>query len=451
MTKTIISLISALAFVLVATSASAKVSPEEAAKLGNELTPWGAEKAGNAAGTIPAWTPAQQRGKLSGEYPSNPEFDKEKPLYTITKANMAQYADKLSAGHKYLLKTYDTYKMNVYPSHRVVAYPEFIYKATKENAVTCELVGVDNPNNCKQGFLYPIPKSGAEVIWNHRVKYRQSHVRRSNNQMIVQTDGTFQFTRVVEDVSFYYAVEKNPVPLTKDSGLFIKYFSLITDPPRMSGTMILVHERAGSGDEGRQAWLYAPALKRIRRAPTVCCDNPYEGTDGHEFYDQVDMFNGILDRFTWKIVGKKELYIPNNSNLIGGPKVKYKDMAKPRHLNQDLPRYELHRVWVVEANLRQGTSHTFAKRTFYVDEDGWQIALIDNYDANGDLYQFQEGHVVFAYNVMTTGTVPEVIYHFTTGRYFITALANEDKPNDFTVNFEDSYYEATSVQKRASK
>ncbi|MGH8459269.1 MAG: DUF1329 domain-containing protein, partial [Nevskiales bacterium] len=347
--------------------------------------------------------------------------------------------------------TYDTYKMNVYPSHRVVAYPEFINKATRENAVNCELIGVDNPHNCKQGFLYPIPKSGAEVIWNHRVKFRQNHVRRSNNQMIVQTDGTFQFTRVVEDVSFYYAVEKNPVPLTKDSGLFIKYFSLIRDPPRMSGTMILVHERAGAGDEGRQAWLYAPALKRIRRAPTVCCDNPYEGTDGHQFYDQVDMYNGILDRFTWKIVGKKDLYIPNNSNKISGPSVKYADMAKPRHFNQDLPRYELHRVWVVEANLRPGTSHTFAKRTFYLDEDGWQVALIDNYDANGDLYQFQEGHVIAAKNVLLSGTIPEVIYHMTTGRYFITALANEDRPNDYSVKYDDGFFEATSVQKRATK
>ncbi|MGH8454653.1 MAG: DUF1329 domain-containing protein [Nevskiales bacterium] len=451
MTQSIISLVSALAFAMVVTSASAKVSPEEAARLGNELTPIGAEKGANKDGSVPAWDPYTQSGKLAGEYTSDPAIDGEKPVFTITKANMAQYADKLSAGHKYLLKTYDSYKMNVYPSHRKIAWPDFIYKATKENAVNCTLIGVDNPDNCKQGFLYPIPKSGAEVVWNHRVKYRDSNVRRFNNQMIVQPDGKFQLTKVMEEVKFYYAVEKDPVPLTKDSGLFIKYFSLIRDPPRMSGTMILVHERAGAGDEGRQAWLYAPALKRIRRAPTVCCDNPYEGTDGHQFYDQVDMYNGILDRFTWKIVGKKDLYIPNNSNKISGPSVKYADMAKPRHFNQDLPRYELHRVWVVEANLRPGTSHTFAKRTFYLDEDGWQVALIDNYDANGDLYQFQEGHVIAAKNVLLSGTIPEVIYHMTTGRYFITALANEDRPNDYSVKYDDGFFEATSVQKRATK
>ncbi len=131
--------------------------------------------------------------------------------------------------------------------------------------------------------------------------------------------------------------------------------------------------------------------------------------------------------------------------------MKYADLAKPKHLNQDLPRYELHRVWVVEANLRPGTSHTFAKRTFYLDEDGWQTTLIDNYDANGDLYQFQEGHVIAARNILASGTIPEVIYHITTGRYFLTALANEDKPNDYAVRYEDSFFEATNVQKRATK
>jgi hypothetical protein len=163
------------------------------------------------------------------------------------------------------------------------------------------------------------------------------------------------------------------------------------------------------------------------------------------------MFNGILDRYTWKVVGKKEIIIPANSNKISGPSVKYADMAKPRHLNQDLPRYELHRVWVVEAELRPGTSHTFAKRRFYVDEDGWQIVLVDDYDANGGLYQFQEGHYVSLRNILGSGTIPEVIYHMTSGRYFITALANEDKPNDYTFNADDAYFEAASVQKRASK
>ena len=433
------------------TQASAKVSAQEAAKLGKELTPVGAEKAGNKDGTIPEWTPAKQRGSLKGEYPANPEIDNEKPLFTITKANLAQYADKLTEGHKKLLAQFDSYKMNVYPSHRFVAWPEEIYKATAENAVTCELVGVDSPDNCKLGFPFPIPKNGAEPIWNHKLKWRGEAVTRYNNQMIVQPNGEFQLTKLVEDVQFSYASIKKPVPLTRTTGEFLKYLSKTVSPPRLAGTFILVHEKAGTGAEGRAAWLYSPGLKRIRRAPTVCCDNPYEGTDGHQFYDQVDMFNGVLERYTWKIVGKKEMYVAENANKIGNPSVKFRDMAKPKHLNQDLPRYELHRVWVVEADIKPGTSHTFKKRRMYVDEDAWNIVAVENYDSRGQLYQYQEGHLVFAYNILAATTIPEVIYHFTSGRYFITAMANEDKPNDLTAQFRGDYFTSAAVQKMTNK
>src|SRR3546814_868226 len=198
--------------------------------------------------------------------------------------------------------------------------------------------------------------------------------------MILKQNVDYKPTKIIEDVSFPYASIKDPHAITSGNGEYMEYLSHVVAPPRLAGTYILVHDKTGTGADGRAAWLYSPGLKRIRRAPTVCCDNPYEGTDGHQFYDQVDMFNGVLERYTWKIVGKKEFYIPYDSNKIAGNKVKYKDLVRPRHLNQDLPRYELHRVWVVEANLRPGTSHTFKTRRFYIDEDGWTIAAVDDYD-----------------------------------------------------------------------
>jgi hypothetical protein len=443
--------IALLALLLVAGPAAAKVTPEEAAKLGGELTPVGAEKGANADGTIPAWTPVAQKGALKGEYTSDAAIDAEKPLFTITKANMAQYDKFLTEGHKKLLGMYDSYKMNVYPSHRIVNWPAEVLAATKDNATAATLTGTDVVEGAKLGFPFPIPKSGAEIIWNHKLKWRGENVRRYNNQLIVQPTGQFQLTKIVEDVKFYYASVKSPKPLSQTDNMFIKYLSQTIAPPRMAGTFILVHEKGGTGNEGRAAWLYSPGLRRIRRAPTVCCDNPYEGTDGHQFYDQVDMFNGVLERYNWKLVGKKEIFTGYHGNKLAGDKVKFKDIAKPKHLNADLPRYEKHRVWVVEATLRPGTNHTFKKRVMYVEEDGWNIVAVDNYDARDQLYQFQEGHYVVAPNILAGGTVPEVIYHFNSGRYFITAAANEDKPNDFTVDFDDSYFESSAVQKRTTK
>jgi hypothetical protein len=420
--------------------------------LGPGLTPIGATEGGNADGSIPAWTGGRPRsGKLSGEFPHDAENDGDRPLFTITHDNYAKYADRLTEGHKELLRRYSDYKMNVYPTHRTVGYPDFIYKATVSNAATCKLVGTDEPDGCSQGFPFPLPKSGAEVLWNHKLKWRGEAVQRYNNQFIVQPDGSWQQTRILEQVKFYYASSRNPVPLKNGEGEFLRYLSQTLEPPRLAGTFILLQDKAGTADAGRAAWLYTPTLKRLRRAPTVQYDNPYEGTDGNQFYDQVDMFNGALDRFNWKLVGKKEFYLPYNSDKIAGNSIKYRDMIRPKHLNQDLPRYELHRYWVVEATLKPSANHTFKTRRFYVDEDSWNVEAVDNYDNRGQLYKFQEGHLITTPAVQAATTVPEVIYDFASGRYIVTAAFNEDQPYDLSVNLSDENLTPGAVQKLVNR
>ena len=446
-------LIAAIMLMGLGGASHAGVATEEAAELGKSLTPIGAERAGNAEGSIPEWTPIEPFGKPSGEFPYNPEVEKDRPAYVVSAANIDQYSDKLSAGHLELFRRFpNSYKMIVYPSRRVANFPEKIKQETIKNATRASLDGVDNPKGAYVGFPFPIPRSGAEVPWNHRSKWRGENIRRYNNQMIVQPDGNFSLTKIVEDVEFVYASIENPNPLELKPGTtFIRYISQTISPPRIAGTYILVHEKAGFGPEGRAAWLYAPALKRIRRAPAVCCDNPYEGTDGHQFYDQVDMYNGVLERFNWKLLGKKEMLIPYNSYKIAGDSVKYSDIAKANHINQNLPRYEMHRVWVVEATNKPDKRHTFSKRTMYFDEDTWNIVMIDDYDHQGQLMQFQEGHLVQFPASLSSSTVPEVIYHLNSGRYFVTAMFNEDQPFDTTVTYDDKFFEASSVQRKASK
>ncbi|MDM4770107.1 DUF1329 domain-containing protein [Solimonas sp. SE-A11] len=449
--KPILATLAASVLLLAAVPAAARVTEREAAQLGARLTPVGAEKAGNQDGSIPAWVPGKQRGSLAGEFYTDPAVEADKPLYTITRANMAQYAPRLSEGHKKLLAAHDSYKMLVYPSHRQSAWPEPIYAATRENAVRCELRGSDDLYGCRLGFPFPIPKSGAEAIWNHKLKWRGESVTRYNNQMIVQPNGQYQLTKIIEDVRFVYASIKNPVTLGGGQSDYLHYMARTIAPPRLSGTTILVHDKVGTGSEGRAAWLYTPTLKRVRRAPTVCCDNPAEGTDGNQFYDQVDMYNGVLERYNWKLLGKREMILPYDPYRLISPKTRFADLARPRHLNQDLARYELHRVWVVEAELRPGETHAFKRRRFYLDEDGWAIAMVDNDDNRGQLVQFQEGHIGFGYNILATSAAPEVIYHFGSGRYFITTLFNEDKPYDFTQDYRPDYFSAATVQKRATR
>ncbi|MDI3258545.1 MAG: DUF1329 domain-containing protein [Sinobacteraceae bacterium] len=443
---------------------AAAVGTAEAAHLGKDLTPVGAVRAGNADGSIPAWQGAAAfsaadrkltRAQLEDIRQHRPHVLEnflgtadDKPLYTVTRDNMAQYADHLTAGQKALLQRYPDYYLKVYRSVRAAFYPDAIYAATEVNATHATLQGTDTLLNARLGFPFPIPKSGAEVIWNHKLKYRGSAVRRYNNQAVVQPNGDYSLSKLIEDVKFKYANLREPEKLG-DKILFF-YLARILSPPRVAGQLTLVHERTDTADGGRSAWIYNPGIGRTNRAPDVGYDNPSNGSDGEQYNDQVDMFNGALDRYSWKLLGRREILIPYNAYRISSPRYKYADIIRPHHLNQNLARYELHRVWVVEAILRPGTRHNLARRTFYVDEDSWSIAAIDGYDNHGQLWKVQEAHLFTAPFVPTTTGSPEVIYDLESGRYFITALSNEDAISDFEIQFDDDYFDPASLKRRAA-
>ena len=481
----------AVAAFLVLPAAQAKVSAEEAKKLGSELTRVGANPDGNEEGTIPplvgkdAFNDEQMnltpesleeiRQKIVDFAEENPDLnlltsmedlrkaaemepdlnnlvtqigvDNLEPKFTITADNYKEHADKLTEGHKKLFELYDSYEMIVYPTVRSVFYPDEIYAATQANATRATLEGTDAISGHKLGFPFPIPQSGAEVIWNHKLKFRGSTARRYNDQAVVDADGGHEITQVIEDVSFEYA---NLAKGEDRNNEIIAYFLQETiAPPRVAGQFTLVHEVFGKDTSGRNAWIFNPGLGRVNRAPDVGYDNPSIGSDGLQFNDQVNMFNGALDRYTWKLLGKKEMYIPYNSYLMNNPVAEYKDIVGKGHTNQGMARYELHRVWVVEATLRDGTRHQFGKRRFYVDEDSWGIVAVDNYDQRGELWRFQEGHVITAPFVPTATTAPETIYDLKSGRYFVTAMSNEGKITDWKIEYRDGFFGPSALKRRA--
>ncbi|MGI1672163.1 MAG: DUF1329 domain-containing protein [Neptuniibacter sp.] len=159
----------------------AGVSPEEIGKLGSELTPLGAEMEGNADGSIPKWNgcPSFENTPLkklqAGDRRWDPYAD-EKPEYTVTAGNLAQYESLLSDGVKFLIKKYpETMRLEVYPTHRNHCAPEWVYEATKENATRASLVTEGNNDGVVgaiNGIPFPVPKSAAEVRWNGNLRWR---------------------------------------------------------------------------------------------------------------------------------------------------------------------------------------------------------------------------------------------------------------------------------------
>ncbi|MEP5763844.1 MAG: DUF1329 domain-containing protein [Halieaceae bacterium] len=430
----------AAALTLVAPVATAAITAEQAATLGGDtLTPVGAERAGNADGSIPAWTGGIQEPPAAykpGEKLVNP-FADDKPLYTITAANAEQYAELLSPGQLALLKRYpDTFKMPVYPSRRSAALPDEEYALIKEGATNTSMVeGGNGLVNFKANVPFPIPGNGLEIIWNHITRYRTALAfQRRYTQIPVQTNGNFSPVLFEEEAIFASRVPDNPYP----NRLFV-FLQRILAPARLEGDVLLVHENIDQISEPRSAWLYNAGQRRVRRAPNIAYDGPGTASDGLRTADDLDLFNGAPDRYNWELVGKRELLIPYNSYDLMSGDLKYSDIISPNHMNPAHTRYEKHRVWVVDSKLKEGSRHIYARRTYYVDEDTWQIGIIDIYDGRGELWKVKEGHPISHYQVKIPWLAAESLHDLISGRYLVIGLDNEEKGYTYDFDFETSF------------
>ena len=427
--KTTRTLLHTLTLSLLASGALAAVSPEEAAKLGASLTPLGAEKAGNADGSIPEWTgglPANAGAVDAKGFLADP-FAQEKPLFVITAKNVEQYKDKLSPGQVSMFKRYpDSFSMPVFPSHRSASVPAKVLEATRYNATHTQLIqGGNGLEDFRTANPFPIPRNGLEVIWNHITRYRGGSVRRQVTQATPQANGSYSLVYFQDE--FVFRDQLKDYSPEKPGNVLFYFKQRVTAPSRLAGNVLLVHETLDQVKEPRLAWLYNAGQRRVRRAPQVAYDGPGTAADGLRTSDNLDMYNGAPDRYDWKLVGKQELYIPYNSYRLDSPTLKYADILKPGHINQDLTRYELHRVWHVTATLKPGERHIYAKRDVYLDEDTWQAVVIDHYDGRDNLWRVAEAHSQYYYDKQVPWYTLEAIYDLQSGRYLALGMKNEEK------------------------
>lgn len=437
------------AALLCSSNVAAEASAEEIARLGQELTPLGGERAGNADGNIPEWdggitqVPA---GYTRGEHYVNPYADEE-PLFTITADNLEQYSEHLTAGHKALLKQYpDSYKMPVYPTHRSASVPQRIYDATRDIAADARLTEDGNGVvNAAVGIPFPIPDNGLEVIWNHLLRYRGNYSEREIVQAAPTRSGDYTLVEFQDQFSMNYSL---PGTTPENLNNILLYFKQkVLAPARLAGGILLVHETLNQSRENRQAWIYNPGQRRVRRAPNVAFDNPGTASDGMRTNDQLDMFNGSPERYNWELVGKREMYVPYNNYRLQSPDLSYADILTPLHVNQDYTRYELHRVWVVEATLKPDARHIYKRRTFYIDEDSWQILTVDQYDNRDQLWRVSEAFAINYYDVPTTWSYVDVHTDLQAGRYLAIGLYNEGKPYNFGVQFDEFEFTPNALRR----
>lgn len=396
-------LLAAIVGAMLSSIGYAKVSPEQAARLGNELTFLGAEKSGNAEGTIPAWegglsyetTPGLPKVK-PGKVRPDP-FPDDKPLFTITSQNLDLYKEKLSPGQIAFFKKYPEWRMQVYKTRRTSTYPERIRKGTMANATTAELSkDGTHPTKMAAGwFPFPIPNNGAETILNHNYAYLWDTCIAYSPFRFVLGNGT-----IIDNGTPIFRSQR-PLHMEgrkKNSDLF-QVLVAYQSPSRRKGEMILYTD---DDKNDRNAWTYVPGQRRVRRAPTISYDTPDPSTGNLATYDETYMYNGKIDRYDWKLWGKKEMFIFNNN--YRADLASTEELLTPHYLNPDIMRWELHRVWVVEGTLKKDARHIYAKRVFYLDEDTWQVAATDKYDSQGNLWRlsFSSHAMLYDYGMPST-------------------------------------------------
>ncbi|CAN7309059.1 DUF1329 domain-containing protein [Pseudomonas sp. LjRoot71] len=409
---------------IIAGQAHAAVSAAEAAKLGAELTLIGAEKAGNADGSIPAYEGGLTTPPASykpGESMRPDPFAGEKPVLVIDGKNVEQYKDQLTAVTAELARRHPSFRLEVYPTHRSASIPQGVLDNTLKNATTATAVEGGNAiENALPGTPFPIPQSGAEAMWNHLLRYQGVNLATKYDNWFVDSSGRPSLA-TTGDAWINYAVygDLSKPMQAKDTYYQIKL--MYTGPARRAGEAIMLRDAVNPLTQPRRAWQYLPGVRRVKLAPSLAYDTPNPGSAGAATYDDAFVFIGALDRYDWKLVGKQEMFVPYNAY-----RVTYEaDTAKlltPNHMESSSVRWEKHRVWVVEATLKEGARHIYHKRRFYLDEDTWVALASDQYDARGQLYRGSFSFLSQSYDQQVPDASPYINYDLIGGGYSVTGL-----------------------------
>ena len=421
--------------VLAATAAPAAVSGQDAAELKSRLTPVGAEREGNADGTIPAWTGGVTAapGYVQGAPRPDP-FPADKPLFSITARNVHDYEDKLPEGAKALFAKYPDYVMRIYPSRRSAAAPDWVYENIFRNATRARAApegiayGVEGAVG---GIPFPIPRNGFEAMWNHLLAFWGTARELSVSTYVVPSGGAVEKAstyREIADFPYYYP------GATPDSfgAYYFKTLHLAVAPPARVGEGYLNWQPINIRRGNFTAWRLVPGEHRVRKAPGISYDVPDIDSAGFVSLDEYYNFFGGLDHYDFKLIGKKEMYVPYNNNRLYTRPVS--EVLGRAHANPDDLRYELHRVWVVDGTLASGQHDIVTHRRLYLDEDSWMAVYSDSWDEAGRLWKFGQA------TMYLMADVPAIIV----GSQFVYDLQLGGYAYGFAFNDEASAYKVTA-------
>ncbi|REE18121.1 uncharacterized protein DUF1329 [Paraburkholderia sp. BL27I4N3] len=405
------------------TSVACSATEDDASKLGGDLTSVGAEKVGSKDGTIPAFAGMSKPsagwayGKVREDYW---KYKGEKPSVVIDASNVDKYADKLTPGQVQMIKQIKGYTMPVYPTHRECGFPDTVAENTKSGALK-STIGKDGwslDNATLPGVPFPMPQTGIQVMWNWLMRYQGAGVEwRDATTLVSPRPGTTQPIVVHFNQLMFYPWAKNGRHTPQDeSGLQNGTYYLYTDPAALAGQGTMQRYYFNKDTD---TYYYFTGQRRVRRLPAYSYDAPLIGFENQYPADISFGFYGNPDRFDWKLVGKKEVYVPYNQFAMQRFDDKLDSLAGPSFVNANYRRYELHRVWEIEGTVKSGVRHSTPKKTLYVDEDSWLVAVGDDYDAQGKIWKSKENSITPEWEIGACAVPTSIYSDLISGRYVL--------------------------------
>lgn len=431
--------------VLVTNSSWAGVSVEEAKALTSTLTPVGAERAGNKDGSIPEWKggfSGKPAGHVAGQFSPVP-FPDDKPLFTITAKDLNKYKEKLTPTVQQLLKNNPDYRLDVFTTHRTASAPQWFYDYAAKNATAASLNNDGlTVNGAYGGTPFPIPKTGGEVVWNHLLSWKGTAVDTVHRLYMVDGSGRRSLTSAI-DINEYFRYSL-PGGEKDFDGYWQWHKGQTTAPGRSVGEALVGIFPLDYATKQPGSWQYMPGQRRVRKLPNVQFDTPNFYASGLAQFDEAYGFFGSPEQYDWKLVGKRELYIPYNNNqlLVADPE---KSLGE-RFVDPNLVRWELHRVWEVDGTLKSGKRNASPHRKLYMDEDSWNIVMSDLWDAKGNLWRGGIGYTSLSYDLPGVVAFPYISYDFQQRAYTVAAYVKNYTPVEPRPR---SYFTAESLTQSA--
>jgi hypothetical protein len=416
------------ACVVAFSSLHAAVGGTDVAGLRGRLTPVGAERAGNADGTIPAWTGAVTPADPAGT---------EAPVLVIDHANYQHYADRLPEGAVALFSRFADYRMKVFPTHRTGVAPQWVYDNILRNATRAHAAAEGiryGVAGAAGGVPFPIPANGTEIVWNHLLAFwgaaREAHV----STYIAPGDGSVQLSAAYREITDFPYYDRNADP-SAVGAYYFKTRRLQDAPAARAGEAYIAWQPLDVARDRYVAWRYLPGEHRVRKAPSLSYDTPDPDASGYESLDDYYLFFGGPDRYDFTLLGKRDMYVAYNNDRLN--RAAPRDVMGGQHANQDLVRYELHRVWVVEGRLAPGAHHVAPRRRLYIDEDTWLAVYSEAWDEDGKLWKFGQGTMTLV------PEIPAVII----GGQFVYDLLQGGYCYDFSFGGAGGYYRTTGLHR----